>query len=66
LRQYVREEEENPGMQHKDLFRKAVDRLDLAGLNLSQLDPEDARKGLVSDRRRDGREELRDKWQRQR
>jgi small subunit ribosomal protein S23 len=64
VRQYMKEEEENPGMPDEDLFRQAVDKLDLAGLNLSQMDHEGARKGLVSDRSTGGRDS-RDEWRRQ-
>ena len=47
---YVEEERQNPSMSGEELFEQTLDKLELEGLMLRNLDPEEARKGIAADR----------------
>merc|ERR1719264_1733108 len=47
---YVEEERQNSSMSGEELFEQTLDKLELEGLMLRNLDPEEARKGIAADR----------------
>ena len=47
---YVEEERQNSSMSGEELFEQTLDKLELEGLMLRNLDPEQARKGMAADR----------------
>ena len=47
---FVEEERQNPSMSEEELLAQTLDKLELEGLMLRNLDPEQARKGMAADR----------------
>ena len=47
---FVEEERQNPSMSEEELLTQTLDKLELEGLMLRNLDPEEARKGIAADR----------------
>lgn len=50
VRKFAEEERQNPSMSGEELFAQTLDKLELEGLMLRNLDSEEARKGIASDR----------------
>ena len=63
VKMFIEEERQNPSMSEEDLFEQALDKLELEGLMIRNLDPEQARKGMAADRDRgeDIKVQLRDR-----